>query len=129
MYTRVLLLLLAFATGCAANLASTDSDDVGSDRVIDMIVRNQGNSPVTAFAWWENGARVPLGEVPAGATLTFTTPYRDRGVVLSLAVLSDRSSGLGDRPEESVLVRPGERLAWTIRGGGFSPDYIRLPPR
>ena len=110
-------------------MASTAPNDIGSDRGVEMIVRNQQTSPVTVFAWWENGARVPLGEVGAGATRTFTAEYRDVGVVLSVAVLSGRRLGAGERPESFVAVRPGDRLEWTIRGSGFTLDYIRLPRR
>ena len=110
-------------------VASTTPNDVGSDRVVKMIVRNQQASPVTVFALWENGARVPLGEVGARSIRSFTAQYHDVGVVLSVAVLSGSRLGARERPESFVAVRPGDRLEWTVRGSGFSLDYIRLPPR
>ena len=91
-----------------------------------MIVRNEVHGPVAVWAWWENGTRVVLGEVGISATHTFTTRIRDQAVALSVDVLSDMLSR--EAPEDFVLVRPGDRLEWTIRPFG-TVDYIRLLPK
>ena len=109
--------------------ASTASDDIGSDAVVEMIVRNQGSNAVTVFAWWEGGGRVRLGELGGGETRTFTARYRDRAVMLSVDVLSVRGVGRGSRPEEFIPVRPDDRLEWTIRRTDPVDLYLRLPPR
>lgn len=132
MHTRAHILLITCATGCASvNQGNTAQDDVGSDARVEMIVLNRTQDVVTVFAWWENGARVRLGELRGGATRTFITPLRDTGVWLSLDVLSQRRTGRGDRPDSFVPIRTGDRFEWEIRLVSPSVDlyYRRLPPR
>ncbi len=113
--------------------STAGSVDLELDQVIEMIVRNQTNSPITVFAWWEGRRRVPLGEIPADATRTFAADYQSPGVVLSVDVLSDRGlSPLRAEPAPSdfILVGSGDRLEWTVRSrrSGLVEDYRRLPP-
>ena len=112
--------------------SSPSSVELGANEV-EMIVRNQTNSPITVFAWWEGGRRVPLGEIPADATRTFAADYQSPGVALSVDVLSDRGlSPLRAEPAPSdfILVGSGDRLEWTVRSrrSGLVGDYRRLPP-
>ena len=121
-------LSLALVAGCSsAPSANTVSDDIGSDRVVEMIVRNEVHGPVAVWAWWENGTRVVLGEVGMSATHTFTTRIRDQAVGLSVDILSDRLGGR-EAPEDFVLVRPGERLEWIVHPFG-TVHYIGLLPK
>ena len=131
MRTMVLLLSIDFVTGCAsANSASTVSGDIGSDEVIEMIVQNRIDSPITAFALWEGGGSVTLGQISAGASSTFAAEYRGPGVVLWVDVLSGFRL-LPGRPEAFVQVRPGDRVKWFVsrQSDGVGEDYIRLPPK
>ena len=115
MYRKLLLLSVAILTGCASSGgANFAADEAGSDMDVEMIVRNQTERVVTAFAWWESGARIRLGDVRARSTRTFTTAPRSQGVMLSLDVGEGRARGRPDRPETYVDVSPGDRWEWTI---------------
>ena len=109
------------------------------DEEVEMVVLNRTFEAITVFVWWEGGARVRLGELGPSATRTFTTPLRRPAVWLSLDVLS-QGTGRGDRPEDYVPVRPGDRIEWEIRRadpidlfyrrlGSFSGDVGSQEPR
>src|SRR5688572_30866551 len=84
-------------TGCASSGPGTDAPAaVGAadaQATMDMIVINRSTSPVTAYAQWRSGPRVPLGEVRASSTRRFTTNFRSSEVWLSVDVLSAPSVG------------------------------------
>ena len=129
--TRRLILLLTFglASGCAS--ASPAFNDRGSDGLVEVLVRNQSNSAVTVFAWWENAGRVTLGEVGLFQERTFTARYRAPGLMLTVDVLSGTRVGPGATPPTTFApVRLGDRFEWTI--GAFTQfdlSYVRLRPR
>jgi hypothetical protein len=114
MLRKLLLVSLAFVTGCASSGSADFSSDAGSAEEVEMIIRNQTQEVVTAFAWWESGARVRLGDVRPRSTRTFTTSLRSQGVMLSLNVGEGRGSRRPVRPETYVDITAGDRWEWTI---------------
>ena len=114
MLRKPLLVSLAILTGCASSGGADFSPDAVASGDIEMIIRNQTVSVVTAFAWWESGARVRLGDVQARSARTFTTSPRSQGVMLSLDVGEGRARGRPDRPDTYVDVNPGDQWEWTI---------------
>ncbi len=150
MYRRTLILSVALASGgCAsANQPDQGPGDIGSDGAVEMIVRNRTTRTITAFADWENGPRIRLGELRGGATHVFTTPYRGTDVWLSLDVFGTPPRGTAPRalsfsggaPNPAgasggargfVPVDPGDRYEWEIRSVVPSIEmyYLRLPSR
>jgi len=82
MLRKLLLVSLAILTGCASSGSADFSSDAGSAEEVEMIIRSQTQAVVTAFALWESGARVRLGDVRPRSTRTFTTSLRSQGVML-----------------------------------------------
>ena len=108
MYRGTRLVLFALAALLIPHFAAAQDGEV------EIVIRNQTSEAVTAFVWWESGARVRLGELGARATRTFTTPLRDAAGWLSLDVLS-QGTGRRDRPDSYVPLQPGDRIQWEIR--------------
>ncbi len=142
---RIALALCAsLATGCASSgqaTATPDPSEAGA--TVDMVVINRTAGPVTAFAQWRSGPRLPLGEVRANATRRFATPLRGTEVWLSVDVLSAPSVGttagptaLSGRgppraaPQSFVSIEVGDALEWVIHQTYPTVDltYRRLGP-
>jgi len=107
-------------------------EDVHSDEAVELIVRNKTPGPLTAFAWWEGGGRVALGEVRANEARTFVAARRSPGVALFVYPLSDPGPGAtrgAPGPSEFILLSSGDRLEWTVLRSvsGVVDDYVRLP--
>ncbi len=105
--------------------------DLASDEV-ELIVRNQTDSPITAYALWERGRRVPLGEVGPRSARSFATEHQGPRVTLTVDRLAGPGPGLTPAtpdPSEYALVSPRDRLEWTVRVGALRPEYVRLPRR
>ena len=127
MLRKLLFVSVGILTGCASSGGAGFGPDAGAAGDIDMIIRNQTQEVVTAFAWWESGARVRLGDVRPRSTRTFTTSPRSQGVMLSLNVGEGRGSRRPVRPETYVDVSPGDRWEWTInalQGATRAPNDI-----
>jgi len=144
MRSIALTLCASLATGCASSSQATatpDPSDTGA--TVDFVVINRSAGPVTAFAQWQSGPRIPLGEVGASATRRFTTPLRGTEVWLSVDVLSAPSVGTtagptafsgGARPRDPpasfASIEAGDALEWEIRQTYPTVDvfYRRLGP-
>mgnify|MGYP001454587735 CR=1 FL=1 len=144
MRSIALALCASLATGCASSgpaTATPDALDTGA--TVDMVVINRTVGPVTAFAQWRSGPRLPLGEVRANATRRFTTPLRGTEVWLSVDVLAAPSAGttagptaMSGRsqprpaPQSFVTIEPGDALEWVIHQTYPAVDltYRRLGP-
>jgi hypothetical protein len=101
----------------------------GAEEVVELIVRNRTTGMITAFAWWEGGGRVPLGELRAGEARAFLVERRSPRVALFVSVLADAGPRPGRETPRFIFVAAGERLEWNVFLGtsGVVDDYVRLP--
>ena len=124
----IITLGVALASGCAGGGgADTPSDDVSPDQGVELVVRNESQSLVTAFAQWDSGPQVRLGELAAGTSGAFTVPVRGQ----SLAVRFCRGRGGCGRQAvgTGTFARRGDRLEFALLVDGRRTWVQRLPPR
>lgn len=128
---------VALLWGCAS-LAETNpfSEEGDPSPEIEIIVRNERITAVTAYVEWDGRNPRRMGEVSGGEAEGFVLPVLGQEVRVVFQVLGsgpDRG-GIGRDGEaigsdlESASVRPGDRFEWTFRSDGYVA-YIRLPSR
>lgn len=124
---------LACASGGQGGAGPGDSD--GDSDEITIVVGNEFNMAVTAYAVWE-GTRVRLGDVSAGRTRTFTAGRRSNRVAVGLQVTgfsAGTSAGptrfggtAGGDPDpssryvqsEPIDIEAGDGIEWTLASTG-----------
>jgi hypothetical protein len=114
---QVGLLAVLVAAGCASGGGAGGPEAGADDRqVVELTVVNRADGTVTAFAQWRTGSRTMLGVLRAGATGTYTTPYRGREVALTFdAGTPPPATGQpGSFAPAFVEVEPGEALVFEI---------------
>jgi hypothetical protein len=134
------LTVLAVA-GCAGGGQATPGEDLNR---VTVVVVNEFESTVTAYAVWPGGRRSRLGEVSANRTRTFQTPLAGDQSALGLALIAAPPIGTTAGPtgfqggapprinpgmvmSEGMMIRAGEGIEWRIQPTG-SLVYRRLLP-
>jgi hypothetical protein len=129
-----LRLLSYFAVCGSLACASSGQSSPGSDdgEQITIVVANEFNMAVTAYAVWE-GTRVRLGDVSSGRTRTFATGRRSNQVAVGLEVTGfsrgtsagpSRFGGGDPDPSaryvqsEPIDIDAEDGIAWTLASSG-----------
>jgi hypothetical protein len=128
-------------SGCAGGGQATPAE--GDERVI-VVVANEFERPVTAYAVWPGSRRRRLGEVSSGRTRSFETPRSGSEIAIGLEILAAPPVGTTAGPtgfqggraprinpdmvtSESMMIGPGEGIEWRLTSTG-SLVYRRIVP-
>jgi len=126
---------------CAGGGQASPDDDL---QRITVVVANEFEGTVTAYAVWPGGRRTRLGEVSSNRTRTFQTPVGGNEIALGLELAAAPPVGTTAGPtgfqggaparinpdmvrSEGMLIRPGEGIEWRITPTG-SLVYRRIVP-
>lgn len=142
MSARFLMLFVVVAlSACAGGGQASPGED--GERIT-VVVANDFERAVMAYAVWPGGSRRRLGQVSSGRTRTFETPRSGNEIAIGLEVLSAPPTGTTGGPtgfaggapprinpemvtSESMLILPGEGIEWRLTPTG-SLEYRRIVP-
>ena len=131
MRTPLLTLLAVIAlSGCAGGGQATPEGEN-----VTVVVVNDFDSRVTAYAVWPSGRPRRLGEVSSNRTRTFETPRSGTEIAIGLRLVSAPPVGTTAGPttaqgggpprinpdmvtSESMLILPGEGIEWRLTAAG-----------
>lgn len=126
-----MLALCALLAGCSSSPGIEGTQPAGRS-VVELTVVNRADGTAVVFAEWGEARRTRLGTLRAGASTTFTTPYR--GPSLRLGVESSTPPPVTTNvrvatESPTAAVDPGDRVVFEItRLDPVSVFYRRARP-
>lgn len=107
--TRSIALLawvVVLVSGCAGAPSGARLSD---GPTVELVVRNERLSAISAYVEWQGARPIRLGEVPAGSTVTFLPSFRADELRVVFGALGSTAGGSTD---PFVPVRRGDRMEW-----------------
>jgi hypothetical protein len=118
---------IVLLAGCAAGSAEggPTGDEPSSAPMVELVVRNEQQSTLSAYVQWRGGNPTRLGEIAGGATRNFDAALRGTEVRVIFVTPGQTAGGGDDSDVPFSSVNPADRIEWVIHGDG-SVFYRRL---